>query len=179
MSRVKTSQELFKRYRRPGDIVFAWIFLILSLFLVSQLDSQAPWKPNGKTFSQPAFWPTVAVYAMSFFAAFHLLSSFLSERLEGRWSEVWSWVKSVEYAGWFMAYVSLVPMLGYLPMTMVFAVLLGLRAGYRSVKVLGFLLILAIVIVVVFKGFLQVKIPGAAIYEYLPTALRSFFLTYF
>ncbi|WP_375264884.1 tripartite tricarboxylate transporter TctB family protein [Planktotalea sp.] len=179
MSRVKTLQELFKRYRRPGDIVFAWIFLILSLFLVSQLDSQAPWKPNGKTFSQPAFWPTVAVYAMSFFAAFHLLSSFLSERLEGRWSEVWSWVKSVEYAGWFMVYVSLVPMLGYLPMTMVFAVLFGLRAGYRSVKVLGFLLILAIVIVVVFKGFLQVKIPGAAIYEYLPTALRSFFLTYF
>jgi len=167
MSRVKTLQELFKRYRRPGDIVFAWAFLILSLFLVSQLDSQAPWKP------------TVAVYAMSLFAAFHLLSSFLSERLEGRWIEIWNWVKSVEYAGWFMAYVSLVPKLGYLPMTMVFAVLLGLRAGYRSLKVLGFLLLLAVIIVVVFKGFLQVKIPGAAIYEYLPTAMRSFFLTYF
>ena len=26
MSRVKTLQALFKRYRRPGDIVFAWLF---------------------------------------------------------------------------------------------------------------------------------------------------------
>jgi hypothetical protein len=178
MTRYKGLQELFKRYRRPGDIVFAWVFLILSVFLLMLLDTQAPWDPNAKTFSQPAFWPTVAVVMMTAFAAFHLLSSFLSTRLEGRLAEVWAWARSVEYAGWFMAYVFLVPVLGYLPMTMGFAVLLGFRAGYRSVKVLGALIVLSIVIVAVFKGFLQVKIPGAAIYEYLPTALRSFFLTY-
>ena len=115
---------------------------------------------------------------MTGFAAFHLLSSFLSTRLDGRWTEVWAWVRSVEYAGWFMAYVYLVPVLGYLPMTMGFAVLLGLRAGYRSAKVLRTLAALGVVIVIVFKGFLEVKIPGAAVYEYLPTAMRSFFLTY-
>jgi hypothetical protein len=178
MTRIKGLQELFKRYRRPGDIVFAWVFLVLSVFLLSQLGSQAPWNPKGKTFSQPAFWPTVAVITMTGFAAFHLLSSFLSTRLDGRWTEVWAWVRSVEYAGWFMAYVYLVPVLGYLPMTMGFAVLLGLRAGYRSAKVLRTLAALGVVIVIIFKGFLEVKIPGAAVYEYLPTAMRSFFLTY-
>jgi len=92
MIRYKGLQELFKRYRRPGDIVFAWFFLIGSVFLVSQLGTQAPWKPAAKTFSQPAFWPTVAVYAMAVFAALHLLSSILSERLEGRWGEVYEYL---------------------------------------------------------------------------------------
>lgn len=178
MTRLKGLQELFKRYRRPGDIVFAWFFLILSVFLVSQLSSQAPWNPNAKPFSQPAFWPTVAVIAMMGFAGLHLLSSFLSPRLDGRWTEVWAWARSLEYAGWFMVYVFIVPLAGYLPTTIVFAVLLGLRMGYRSGRTLGGLVVLAISIVVIFKGFLQVKIPGGAVYEYLPTALRSFALTY-
>ena len=178
MTRYKGLQELFRRYRRPGDIVFAWAFLILSVFLVTQLDGQAPWNPKARVFSQPAFWPTVAVWAMALFAVLHLLSSLLSRRLAGRWTEVWAWVRSVEYAGWFMAYVFLVPQLGYLPVTMACAVLLGLRAGYRSVKSLGALIVLSVMIVVIFKGVLQVKIPGAAVYEHLPTALRSFFLTY-
>ena len=178
MSRYKGLQELFKRYRRPGDIVFAWAFLALSLFLLTQLESQAPWNPKAKTFSQPAFWPTVAVYAMTGFSALHLLSSFLSVRLEGRWTEVWAWVRSFEYAGWFMAYVFLVPLLGYLPTTMIFAVILGIRAGYRSPQTLAPLLMAAVVIVVVFKVFLQVKIPGAVLYEFLPAPMRSFFLTY-
>lgn len=178
MTRSKGLQELFKRYRRPGDIVFASAFLIVSVFLFSQLGTQAPWKPKAPIFSQPAFWPTVAVSLMVVFAAFHLLSSFLSTRLQGRWTEVWAWACSLEYAGWFMAYVFLVPKLGYLPMTIVFALLLGLRAGYRSAKVFGVLVLLSVLIVVVFKGFLQVRIPGGLVYEYLPTALRSFFLTY-
>ena len=178
MARLKGLQELFKRYRRPGDLVFAWAFVILSAFLVSQLDSQAPWNPKGKIFSQPAFWPTVAVYCMLFFSCLHLLSSMLSARLDGRWQEVWVWIKSLEYGAWFMIYVFLVPIVGYLPITIIFALLLGLRAGYRSRKILISLCILAVVIVIVFKGFLQVKIPGAAAYEYLPSMVRSFFLTY-
>ena len=179
MTRLKGLQELFKRYRRPGDIVFAWAFLAFSLFLLSQLGTQAPWKSGGKTFTQPAFWPTVSVALMVFFSALHLLSSFLSPRLSGRWREVWDWVRSVEYAGWFMAYVFVVPLLGYLLTTIIFAILLAIRAGYRQLRVLGAMAVMGVVIVVVFKSFLQVKIPGGAIYEALPTALRSFMLTYF
>ena len=179
MTRLKGLQELFKRYRRPGDIVFAWVFLVFALLLLSQLGTQAPWKSGGKTFTQPAFWPTVSVALMAFFAALHLLSSALSPRIAGRWREVWDWVRSVEYAGWFMAYVFIVPLLGYLLTTIVFAILLSLRAGYRDAKTFLGMAVMAVVIVVVFKSFLQVKIPGGAIYEMLPTALRSFMLTYF
>ena len=179
MTRLKGLQELFKRYRRPGDIVFAWVFLAFALFLLSQLGTQAPWKSAGKTFTQPAFWPSLFIVLMVFFAALHLLSSALSPRILGRWHEVWEWVRSVEYAGWFMAYVFVVPQLGYLLTTIIFAILLAIRAGYRQMRVFAGMALMAVVIVVVFKSFLQVKIPGGAIYEMLPTALRSFMLTYF
>ena len=62
--------------------------------------------------------------------------------------------------------------------TILFGLLLAVRTGYRSIKTYLSVVVLSVVIVVVFKGFLQVKIPGGAIYEYLPTALRSFMLTY-
>ncbi|MDG1472464.1 MAG: tripartite tricarboxylate transporter TctB family protein [Ascidiaceihabitans sp.] len=179
MTRFKGLQELFKRYRRPGDIVFAWMFFALAVFLFTQLGTQSPWKWGGKVFSQPAFWPTSSVILMVFFGGLHLLSSALSPRLVGRWEEVWQWVKSLEYAGWFMAYVFVVPQLGYLLSTIVFGLLLAARAGYRSVRMYLSIVALSITIVVVFKGFLQVRIPGGAIYEYLPTTLRSFMLTYF
>ena len=39
--------------------------------------------------------------------------------------------------------------------------------------------VFAVLVVLIFKSFLQVKIPGAAIYEYLPGALRSFFILNF
>jgi hypothetical protein len=178
MTRFKGLQELFKRYRRPGDIVFAWLFFAFAVFLLTQLGTQSPWKWGGKVFSQPAFWPTVSVFLMVIFAGLHLLSSALSPRLVGRWNEVWQWIRSLEYAGWFMAYVFVVPQLGYLFATILFGLLLAVRTGYRSIKTYLSVVVLSVVIVVVFKGFLQVKIPGGAIYEYLPTALRSFMLTY-
>ncbi|MFT6023154.1 MAG: hypothetical protein ACI9PY_001267 [Ascidiaceihabitans sp.] len=178
MTRFKGLQELFKRYRRPGDIVFAWLFFAFAVFLLTQLGTQSPWKWGGKVFSQPAFWPTVSVFLMVIFAGLHLLSSALSPRLVGRWNEVWQWIRSLEYAGWFMAYVFVVPQLGYLFATILFGLLLAVRTGYRSIKTYLSVVVLGVVIVVVFKGFLQVKIPGGAIYEYLPTALRSFMLTY-
>lgn len=179
MARRKGLQELFKRYRRPGDLVFAWIFLLFALFLLSQLGTQAPWKPGGKTFSQPAFWPSVALWSMAGFALLHLVSSALSPRLAGRWREVGHWVRSLEYVGWFLAYVFVVPRLGYLPTTVLFALLLGLRAGYRSGRSFAALAAMAVAIVVIFKSLLQVRIPGGAIYEMLPPGLRSTMLTYF
>jgi hypothetical protein len=116
---------------------------------------------------------------MAGFAALHLLSSALSPRISGRWAEVWGWVRSLEYAGWFMAYVFIVPRLGYLGTTVIFAVLLALRAGYRDTRTFLAMAVTGTAIVVLFKSLLQVKIPGGAVYEFLPTALRSFMLTYF
>ncbi len=177
--RMATLQVLFKRYRRPGDIVFALAFLIFSIWLLTQLSAQTTWKPNGKLVAQASFWPMIAVGGMVFFASLHTVGSLLSRRILGRWKEVGFWFRSVEYALWFMAYVMLVPILGYLFVTLLMCLLLALRAGYRSRKMLMASVVGGFLVVVIFKSLLQVKVPGGQVYEYLPTALRSFMLTFF
>jgi hypothetical protein len=179
MSRVKTLQSLFKRYRRPGDIVFAWFALLVSLFLLFQIADQTAWRDGAKLFAQPRFWPAVALGGMTFFATLHLLGSGLSERIEGRWSEVWIWISSFEYAGWFIAYALAVPYTGYLLTTVVFAVALTLRAGYRKASMVIAAAVSAVVIVVLFKSLLKVNLPSGLIYEALPDGLRQIMLTYF
>lgn len=179
MSRVKTLQSLFKRYRRPGDIVFAWAFLIGAVFLLSQIAEQTAYKPGAKLAAQPRFWPALSLAGMAAFAFLHLLGSILSERIEGRWREVWLWVCSIEYAGWFIAYAVVVPYAGYLPSTLAFAVLLTLRVGYRSARMLVAAAVSAVVIVVLFKTMLKVNLPAGRVYEVLPDGLRQIMLTYF
>lgn len=179
MIKARTLQDLFKRYRRPGDLVFSIIFLVFSLFLAWNLSAQNTWNDNTKLLAQPGFWPYAAVLSMVVFAVLHLISSLVSPPLSGRWREVGFWLRSIEYAGWFMVYVILVPQLGYLPSTLIFSVVLALRLGYRGAKYILSAAAFGFVVVLVFKAFLQVKVPGGAIYEYLPTAARSFMLTYF
>jgi len=179
MSRVKTLQVLFKRYRRPGDIVFAWAVLLVSLYLLSQVFEQTSYKPGAKLFSQPRFWPAVSLLCMTGFAAFHLLGSMLSERIHGRWKEVLLWLSSLEYAAWFIAYAALVPWAGYLPSTVIFTLVLTLRAGYITSGMLKAALLCSVLIVLLFKTLLQVKLPSGQIYELLPDGLRQIMLTYF
>ncbi len=179
MSRVKTLQVLFRRYRRPGDIVFAWGMLVLSVILLAQLADQTAWRNGGKLFAQPRFWPAVSLGGMTVFAAFHLLGSALSERIEGRWQEVGLWLASLEYAGWFILYAIAVPFAGYLPATVLFAIALALRTGYRRARTLVIAGLCAVVIVVLFKTLLRVNLPAGLIYEHLPTGLRQIMLTYF
>lgn len=179
MIRARTLQDLFKRYRRPGDLVFSIICFAFSVFLVLSLPGETTWASRGELLAEPAFWPYVAAYAMLIFSALHLISSLLSPAPPGRWREIGFWLRSVEFAGWFMAYVFLVPWLGYLPGTALFAVVLTLRLGYRAARLLLAAAGFGVIVVVVFKSFLQVKVPGGAMYEMLPTAMRSFMLTYF
>jgi hypothetical protein len=178
MSRVRTLQSLFKRYRRPGDIVFAWIVVIATVFLLSQIADQTAWRNGGKLFAQPRFWPAVSLGGMAVFAALHLLGSALSERIYGRWQEVWYWIASLEYAGWFIAYAAAVPYAGYLPTTVFFAVTLSLRVGYRRLSTLMIAALSGVVIVVLFKTMLKVNLPSGLIYETLPDGLRQIMLTY-
>lgn len=179
MSRVKTLQSLFKRYCHPGDLVFAWFVLIVSLFLLSQIYQETTFKAGGKLFAQPRFWPAVSLIGMASFAALHLLGSALSERIGGRWKEVALWFSALEYAGWFVAYAALVPIAGYLPSTLLAAILLTLRVGYRSKLALISAIGGAFVIVALFKSFLQVKLPAGQIYEVLPDGLRQFMIINF
>lgn len=179
MVQSQTLQALLKRYRRPGDLVFAWLFFAVALFLLSQIGQQTQVKEGAKLFAQPRFWPAVSLSGMALFAGLHLLGSALSARLPGRWTEVGLWLATLEFALWFVIYALVVPVIGYLPATLVFCIALTARAGYRSATAFGGAALGAVVIVVVFKGFLQVKIPSGAVYEVLPDGIRQIMLTYF
>ena len=93
--------------------------------------------------------------------------------------EIFNWVRATEYLVWFMAYVAVVPVVGYLPSTVAVTVLLAVRLGYRSATVLVSAAALGAAIVTVFKAGLSVRIPGGAIYEHLPGGLRSFMILNF
>lgn len=179
MTRTKTLQDLFKRYRRPGDMALAAMSLGFALFLLVMLPSETAWVKRTKLFAQPAFWPGIAVAMMVIFSAMHLVGALVSERIPGRMAEMLYWLKALEYVVWFMAYVAIVPVVGYLLGSIGFCILLAWRLGYRGLRwalaSAGF----AVAVVVLFKSFLQVKIPAGAIYEGLPSgALRTFMMTY-
>lgn len=182
MHRVKTLQDLFKRYRRPGDVFIASVSVLFALFLAINLPSQTTWVARTKLFAQPAFWPTIAVGLMVLFSLLHLVGALVSERVSGlkeEAAEIWEWVKLLEFAGWFMGYVTIVPLLGYLPSTIAFTLLLTLRLGYRGTRWMLAAVGGSAVVVLLFKGVLQVKIPAGAVYDVLPSgALRTFIMTY-
>ena len=175
---AKTLQDMFRRYRRPGDIVFAILFFAFALFLLSQIGTETKAVKRTKWFAQPSLWPTIAIWGMVIFGGLHLLSSAISPRIPGRWKEVGFWLMSLEYVAYFLIYVVAVPWLGYLPSTMFFAVFLAVRAGFRAPATLGIALAFGAVVAVLFRALLQVNIPAGRVYENLPDALRVFALSY-
>jgi len=175
------SNDISQDHRRPkrGQLLFAVLFLAASALLLARLGDQTKWLNGKALFAQPRFWPAIGVGGMVVFGALHLWH--LPRRrftrpdyLEGR-----VWLSILEWVLWFLAYVIAVPIVGYLPTTLIFAPLLSRRMGYKSPRMMWISIAFAFVIVVLFKSVLQVKIPGALAYEYLPGALRSFFIVHF
>lgn len=163
---------------RRGQLVFALCIVALSLLLLALIGEQTTWVQKTKLFAQPRFWPGVAIGGMVLLGGLHLYQ--LPWRRVSR-HDLWElrrWGQVFEFAGWFMGYVLLVPLLGYLPVTLMFVPLLLWRMGYRSRLILWIGAGFAVAVVVLFKGLLSVKIPGALVYEYLPGSLRSFFILY-
>jgi hypothetical protein len=167
------------RTRSAGQVVFVTVALALTLFLLSRITAQTVWVEGARSLAaQPRFWPGVALGTMAAGLGLHLWRMRRRRPDLRDWTEVRRWAEPLEYALWFMAYVYTVPIVGFLPMSLVFACALTWRLGYRSRLTLAVAALFAVATVVVFKGFLGVKIPGAALYEILPGATRSFFLTY-
>lgn len=163
---------------RRGQLLFVLTFLVLSVLLLSQITSQTTWVTKTAVFAQPRFWPAVGVGGMVLFTALHLWKLPFRRFEHADFREALRWGAALEFALWFMGYVTLVPLIGYLPVTLVFVLLLSHRMGYRGrmMQIIGVLF--AIAIVVIFKGLLAVRIPGAALYEYFPDGLRSFAILY-
>lgn len=87
---------------------------------------------------------------------------------------------ALEYVIYFIVYTVVVPILGYLFSTIILASFLTFRLGYRSWIWILRSLVSSFAIVLVFRTFLQIKTPGSIwLYDQLPTAWRTFMLTYF
>ncbi|APE45435.1 hypothetical protein BOO69_11055 [Sulfitobacter alexandrii] len=171
--------DLQARTRVAGQAPFILGALGLSLLLLSQITTQTEWIADSDSLAaQPRFWPGVAIALMvcSFALHFWLMRRRRPDRLD--WVEVWRWLEPLEYVLWFMAYVFLVPIVGFLPMSILFGFTLVWRLGYRGAGYYWAAFFFAIGMVALFKGLLGVKIPGAMIYEPLPAPLRSFFILY-
>jgi hypothetical protein len=164
--------------QRAGGVLFAVAFLACSALLLSQITSQTKFSSNGQLFAQPRFWPGVGVVGMVVFGTLHLIHTWRA-RVGGDWAEGLVWLQVLEFFVWFMIYVWAVPVIGYLLATILFTCLLAARKGYRSLKWQITAALTAICIVLIFKTGLSVKIPGGAIYEYLPNGLRSFMILNF
>jgi len=176
---LSIESDLSPKTRTAGQTLFVIGALALSLLLLSQITTQTVWIEKSKSFAaQPRFWPAVALVMMVGSFALHLI--LMRRRRPDRldWVEARRWLEPLEYVLWFMAYVFLVPVIGFLPMSLLFACALTYRLGYRGAAYQVFAALFAIGTVILFKGLLGVKIPGAAIYEVLPGALRSFFILY-
>jgi len=161
-----------------ADVYFAAFFFVAAVLLLAQISEQTKWIDGTKLFTQPRFWPAVSLIGMTVFSLIYLISSFYKGREKKNTNEVVLWGKSLEYAVWFMGYVVVVPIIGYFLSTLVFMYALSLRTGYRERTILMMAGAVGIVIVVVFKGFLSVKIPGGQLYEFFPGTLRNFMILY-
>ncbi|MEC7761196.1 MAG: tripartite tricarboxylate transporter TctB family protein, partial [Pseudomonadota bacterium] len=71
MSTRKTFQDLFQRYRRPGDFILSLAAFIFALFLLESMSRQTTWIDGQALFAQPSFWPRIAIYAMVLFSGLH------------------------------------------------------------------------------------------------------------
>ena len=94
--------------------------------------------------------------------------------------ELEKYIAALEYVAYFIIYTVLVPILGYLMSTLLLGIFLTWRVGYRTGRwiLTGFLS--SLIIVFVFRSFLQIKTPiNIWLYDFLPTAIRGFMLTYF
>ena len=162
-----------------GQLIFALLFLALSILLISQLGDQTKWIKKTKFAAQPRLWPMIALTGMVFFTGLHLWRLPRRRILQVDLQEAKRWLQVIEYCVWFIAYVWAVPHIGYLISTLIFLPALAYRAGYHNKKMMTYAAGIGFSIVVIFKSFLEVKIPGGAIYEFLPNALRSFFILNF
>lgn len=162
--------------RHHAEIVFGVLSFAAALLLFTRIGAETTWLDGRPFVRQPAFWPTVAIVGMTIFGAFELWSTWRALQREpaGRiGAEVIKWFAALEYLAWFLVYVWVVPVLGYLPTTILFCAALSYRVGYRSGRTLMAAVLTGIATVVIFKSLLGVKIPGGMVYEYLPDAVRN------
>lgn len=163
---------------RRGQLLFALFFVAGSALLLALIGQQTRWVAKAQLFAQPRFWPAVGLTCMVGLGGLHLYLLPWRRIDRADLQEARKWLGVGEFGLWFMAYVLVVPVLGYLPTTVAFVAALCRRMGYRGLRMQAVGLGFSVAVVLLFKGLLAVKIPGGAVYEFLPGALRGLFIQY-
>jgi len=174
--------ELSVGRRHRAEIVFGVLSFAAALLLLTLIGTETEWLDGRPFVRQPAFWPAVAIVGMTVFGVFELWSTGRALRRGAAGeigAEVLKWIAALEYLAWFLVYVWVVPVLGYLPTTIIFCAALTYRLGYRSGRGLVAAVLTGIATVVIFKSLLGVKIPGGLVYEYLPGTIRNVMIVRF
>ena len=176
--RAPDEPHVFPKGRKPGEMLFSMLLLLVASALLAALPWQTTWLDGRSLAAQPRFWPALSLCGVVVFAILHKLSRNRLDRTPGRWTEGLTWIRSLEFIAWYMLYVAAIPVIGYLLATVMFCALLSVRVGYRGRTVLWAALF-GLFVVLFFKGAMNVKIPGGAIYELAPEGLRYILLRYF
>ncbi|MBT4890808.1 MAG: tripartite tricarboxylate transporter TctB family protein [Rhodospirillales bacterium] len=179
------AMDRFERQSKPGVLVASAFLFCISLFMLSQLDTQTKSFSSLKLPLQPRFWPSVVLTAMSFFSGMALLLNIIKHRqdatqkLQSVLSELNVWTRPIEYAVWFIVYAWSVPYIGYLPTTIIFMLLLGYRVGIKRPATFGILTVIGIGTVLLFKAGLSVNMPAGMIYDLAPESIRNILIRNF
>jgi hypothetical protein len=167
---------------RTGAGVFGFTLFTLGVVLLALITEQTKWIKGVALIKQPSFWPGLCLIGLVLFGALHLVSLYRSNRNATDWAAVRAemivWLRPCEYAVYFMVYVFGVSILGYLPATLIFCPALAIRAGYRTRRTIIASMVFGLGVVLIFKTFLSIKIPGGALYDTFPDAMRNFFMLY-
>jgi hypothetical protein len=187
-------ENLFGFKRTRGDLILSIIMLGIALFLLWHFGDEGGWNDRdlpqsrvGKILKQQWVGPLMAL-------AILVPSAVLNVWMSYRWTqkperrhrpnrtmfEVVQWLRALEFLTYFIIYSYCVPVLGYLLSTLIFALFLTTRLGYRKPRWLAYSAGTAMLIVLVFRTFLQIKTPvNIWLYEQFPPALETFMKVYF
>ena len=187
-------ENLFEFKRSTGDLILSIFFLIFVLFLLINFNVESGWenrdlsqKRVGKILKQQWLGPLICMFILvpatilNFYQSIIQMNKNKLLLIPNRVNyEISQWLKSIEFIFYFLIYTNSVAILGYLLSTLIFAVLMTYRLGYRSKKWMLTSTISAFVIVIIFRSVLQIKTPvNIWLYKFLPSSVEVFMKIYF
>jgi hypothetical protein len=180
MSSNKPSlQDPFAVIQRTGTVAFGVALSVIALLLLVLIGEQTKFIEGVKFIAQPRFWPGLSLIGFAITAIAYFYTAYKpgdTDPADTLRAELFTWLRPLEYTAYFMIYVITVSKLGYIFATLIFCPLIVLRSGYRDKRFIWSAMGFGLIVVLFFKTFLSIKIPGGALYEYFPDAVRNFMI---
>ena len=187
-------ENLFEFKRITGDLTLSIIFLFFVGFLLVHFNSESGWngrdldqKRVGKILKQQWVGPLMCMAILIPATFFNILEAFKAYKKSKRLLipnktlyEMIQWIRSLEFILYFLVYTFSISILGYLISTLIFAVFLTYRLGYRTKNWVLISLFSSFIVVLIFRTILQIKTPiNIWLYQYFPENIEVFMKIYF